>query len=114
MLCYLSHLVSSLASTTGIPQGLGMTFETTQLEKLWRTARVGSLTPLDTLRAWAVREAYREVGIPEKKICANVASKVQLGHIAWTAYSGFTCLPRACASMIFAHRRHARGDRQGG
>ena len=38
------------------------------LKDLWTAAKDGNLSPLEQSRAWALREVYREMGIPEKKV----------------------------------------------
>ena len=48
----------------------------TSLEELWKSGPVGYLTPLDQIRAWAYREALREVGHPEHGLYTKVAAKV--------------------------------------
>ena len=46
------------------------------LKDLWKTGKKGSLSPLEQSRAWALREVYRENGIPEKKLYTQVAGKL--------------------------------------
>ena len=63
------------------------------LEDLWRGGHPQHLSPLEALRAWALREAYREIDIPEKKLYAKIAEKVTKnggGHLQ-RALFGPTC-----------------------
>ena len=46
------------------------------LKDLWTTGRKGNLCPQEQSRAWALREVYREMGVPEKKLCTKVAQKL--------------------------------------
>ena len=48
----------------------------TSLKDLWTTARDGNLSPLEQSRAWALREVYREMGTPEKKLYTKIAAKL--------------------------------------
>ena len=47
------------------------------LKDLWTTAKDGNLSPLEQSRAWALREVYREMGTPEKKLYTMVAAKLK-------------------------------------
>ena len=46
------------------------------LKDLWTAAKDGNLSPLEQSRAWALREVYREMGIPEKKLYTKIAEKL--------------------------------------
>ena len=46
------------------------------LQDLWRTGKEGCLSPLEQSRAWALREVYREMEIPEKKLYTKIADKL--------------------------------------
>ena len=46
------------------------------LEDLWLGGKEGCLNPLQQCRAWALREVYREMETPEKKLYQKVASKL--------------------------------------
>jgi hypothetical protein len=46
------------------------------LEDLWKTGKDGCLSPLEQSRAWALREVYREMGVPEKKLYTKLAEKL--------------------------------------
>lgn len=46
------------------------------LRDLWKAGKEGCLSPLEQSRAWALREVYRETGIPEKKLYTKVAAKL--------------------------------------
>ena len=50
---------------------------TTSLKDLWTAGKEGSLSPLEQSRAWALREVYRENGVPEKKLYTKVAKKLK-------------------------------------
>ena len=47
------------------------------LQDLWQKGKAGSLTPLQQTRAWALREVYREMKVPEKKLYSKVALKLK-------------------------------------
>ena len=75
-------------STHQNPQGVGgegggafikkspVPMATTSLKDLWTTARDGNLSPLEQSRAWALREVYREMEVPEKKLYTKIAAKL--------------------------------------
>ena len=46
------------------------------LQDLWLEGKEGCLSPLEQCRAWALREVYRELGTPEKKLYTKVAEKL--------------------------------------
>ena len=46
------------------------------LQDLWLAGKDGCLSPLEQCRAWALREAHREMEIPEKKLYVKVANKL--------------------------------------
>ena len=46
------------------------------LRDLWRAGKQGCLSPLEQSRAWALREVYREMETPEKKLYTKVAEKL--------------------------------------
>ena len=48
----------------------------TSLKDLWTAGKEGSLSPLEQSRAWALREVYRENGVPEKKLYTKIAEKL--------------------------------------
>ena len=48
----------------------------TSLRDLWTAGKEGSLSPLAQCRAWALREVYRENGVPEKKLYTLIADKL--------------------------------------
>ena len=47
------------------------------LEDLWLGGRTGTLSPLATVKAWALCAMYRELKIPEKKLYARVAAHIE-------------------------------------
>jgi hypothetical protein len=46
------------------------------LRDLWKAGKDGCLSPLEQSRAWALREVYREMEIPEKKLYTKIADKL--------------------------------------
>ena len=50
--------------------------EIATLEKLWKSGRVGTLSPLEQLRAWAYRDVLRERGEPEHGMLTKICAKV--------------------------------------
>ena len=46
------------------------------LEDSWHAGKQGSLSPLEQSKAWALREVYRELKTPEKKLYTKVAKKL--------------------------------------
>ena len=48
----------------------------TSLQDLWKAGKEGCLSPLEQCRAWALREVYREMQIPEKKLYTKAAQKL--------------------------------------
>jgi len=46
------------------------------LRDLWKAGKEGCLSPLEQSRAWALREVYREMEIPEKKLYTKIADKL--------------------------------------
>ena len=47
------------------------------LEGSWLGGRTGTLSPLSTVKAWALCKVYREFNVPEKKLYARVAAQVE-------------------------------------
>ena len=66
------------------------------LKNLWTTARDGALSPLEQSRAWALREVYREMGTPEKKLYTKVAATL-------TKKGGDAPTPRAVLKLFQKH-----------
>ena len=48
----------------------------TTLQELWNTGKDSCLSPKEQSRAWALREVYREMGVPEKKLYTKMAEKL--------------------------------------
>ena len=48
----------------------------TSLKDLWKAGKDGCLSPLEQCRAWALREVYREMDVPEKKLYTKMAAKL--------------------------------------
>ena len=46
------------------------------LEDAWHAGKQGCLSPLEQSKAWALREVYRELKTPEKKLYTKVAKKL--------------------------------------
>ena len=47
------------------------------LEELWTSGREGTRSPLETLRAHCYYKIFLEMGVPEGKVFAKVASQVE-------------------------------------
>ena len=47
-----------------------------ELEKLWKSGKEGSVSPMEAMRAWALRGAYQKINVPSKKICAMIVTQV--------------------------------------
>ena len=46
------------------------------LQEAWTSGREGQLSPLETLKAWALRKVYIEEGYSEKGLYVKIAGKV--------------------------------------
>ena len=47
------------------------------LQDAWRAGKKGCLSPLEQSKAWALREVYRDMKTPEKKLYTKVAKKLK-------------------------------------
>ena len=47
------------------------------LADLWKNGREGTLSPLETLKAWALLQVYADEGYPQKGIYTKIAKKVK-------------------------------------
>ena len=47
------------------------------LEHLWKSGKTGHLSPLEVLKAWALRKVYLEEGYSEKGLYVKIAGKVK-------------------------------------
>ena len=46
------------------------------LEDAWHAGKQGCLSPVEQPKAWALREVYRELKTPEKKLYTKVANNL--------------------------------------
>ena len=67
------HFCSRLAFARNY---LAMSSTADSLEEIWLGGREGTLSPLESLKAFAFYTVYVEQGVSEKKVFAKVAEKV--------------------------------------